>query len=114
MKIPREFLQNGGDVLSGRTNITTQIGSSAILPCVVKQVGSNTVRKLHFEYGNIYMHKQVSFNYSFPAIDKIVILTWQINQSKIIDMSSKNSAIEKLGSVIFETSIDVNNFNITE
>lgn len=43
MKIPREFMQNGGDVLSGRTNITTQIGSSAILPCVVKQVGSNTV-----------------------------------------------------------------------
>ena len=48
MKIPREFLQNGGDVLSGRTNITTQIGSSAILPCVVKQVGSNTVRATIF------------------------------------------------------------------
>ena len=46
MKIPREFLQNGGDVLSGRTNITTQIGSSAVLPCVVKQVGSNTVRAI--------------------------------------------------------------------
>ena len=44
MKLPREFLKNGGDVLSGRTNVTTQVGSSAILPCVVKQVGSNTVR----------------------------------------------------------------------
>ena len=44
MKLPREFLRNGGDVLSGRTNVTTQIGSSVILPCVVKQVGSNTVR----------------------------------------------------------------------
>lgn len=43
MKLPREFLKNGGDVLSGRTNVTTQVGSSAILPCVVKQVGSNTV-----------------------------------------------------------------------
>ena len=43
MNLPREFLRNGGDALSGRTNVTTQIGSSAILPCVVKQVGSNTV-----------------------------------------------------------------------
>ena len=50
MKIPREFMQNGGDVLSGRTNITTQIGSSAILPCVVKQVGSNTVRESIFSF----------------------------------------------------------------
>ena len=43
MKLPREFLRNGGDVLGGRSNVTTQIGSSAVLPCVVKQVGSNTV-----------------------------------------------------------------------
>ena len=45
--LPHEQLRHqhnyGGDALNGQTNVTSQIGSAAILPCSVKQVGSNTV-----------------------------------------------------------------------
>ena len=33
----------GLDGIQGKTNITAQVGTSVVMPCVVKQVGKNTV-----------------------------------------------------------------------
>ena len=75
MKLPREFLKNGGDVLSGRTNVTTQLGSSVVLPCVVKQVGSNTVRTTFLNtitilkfFSKLFLLTKTHFHFTFEEV----------------------------------------------